>query len=69
MAGMVKKTKKAVRIRTRRKTTTTAPHADVWKKILADQQLIREELQKGTSLKELEKVYGFHFAPLPPATG
>ncbi|MBL7727096.1 MAG: hypothetical protein JNM68_05405 [Dinghuibacter sp.] len=66
MAGMVKKTKKVVRTRTRRKATNA--HTDIWKKILADQQLIRDELQKGTSLKELEKIYGFRFASLPPAT-
>lgn len=34
------------------------------KKMLKDQKIIREALQKGISLKELEKTHGFKFARL-----
>lgn len=36
-------------------------NADIWLKIIADQKLIREELQKGTSFQELREKYGFVF--------
>lgn len=37
---------------------------EIFQKILADQKIIREALQNGTPLKELEKKYGFRFARL-----
>lgn len=38
--------------------------AEMLKKILADQKIIRDALQNGVSLKELEKKHGFEFARL-----
>ncbi len=38
--------------------------AEIFQKILADQKLIREALQNGISLKELEEQHGFKFARL-----
>lgn len=38
--------------------------AEMFQKILADQKIIREALQNGVSLKELEQKHGFKFARL-----
>lgn len=46
----------------------TMTNKDIWLKILADQKLIREELRKGLSLKEIEGKHGFKFASLPNIT-
>ena len=35
-------------------------------KILTDQKIIRDAIEKGIPLKELQKKHGFKFAPLPP---
>lgn len=43
--------------------------AEMFQKILADQKIIREALQNGVSLKELEKTHGFKFARLRNITG
>jgi hypothetical protein len=40
--------------------------AEMVQKMLADQKIIREAIQNGISLKELEKTHGFKFATLPP---
>lgn len=40
--------------------------AEMVKKMLDDQKIIREAIQNGTSLKELEKTHGLKFATLPP---
>jgi hypothetical protein len=37
---------------------------EIWLKIVADQKIIREALEKGVSLKELEETHGFRFARL-----
>lgn len=37
---------------------------EIWLKMLADQKIIREALEKGISLKELEKTHGYRFARL-----
>ncbi len=34
-------------------------------KMLADQKIIRDAVEKGIPLKELQKKHGFKFAPLP----
>jgi hypothetical protein len=63
MAGVVNKTKRVVRSRGKRKATAM-PNAEIWKKILADQQLIRELRRKGVSYEELRDKYGFKFATI-----
>ena len=54
-----------VKLDTENKPANTQPkkmtNAEIWLKILADQKLIREELQKGTSFQELKDKYGFVF--------
>lgn len=40
--------------------------AEMVQKMLADQKIIREAIQNGIPLKELQKKYGFKFASLPP---
>ncbi len=40
--------------------------AEMVQKMLADQKIIREAIQNGISLKQLEKTHGFKFATLPP---
>jgi hypothetical protein len=35
-------------------------------KMLADQKIIRDAVEKGIPLKELQKKHGFKFAPLRP---
>lgn len=37
---------------------------EMFKKMLADQKIIREAIQNGTSLEQLEKDHGFTFARL-----
>lgn len=54
-------------IRSRRKSKTRPmTKAEMVRKMLADQKIIREAIQNGISLKELEKTHGFKFATLPP---
>ncbi|HUC82007.1 MAG TPA: hypothetical protein VMR70_13910 [Flavisolibacter sp.] len=38
--------------------------AEIFQKIVADQQIIHKALQNGVPLKELEKTHGFKFARL-----
>jgi hypothetical protein len=40
--------------------------AEMVQKMLADQKTIREAIQNGISLVQLEKTHGFKFATLPP---
>jgi hypothetical protein len=39
--------------------------AEMVRKMLADQQAIREAIQNGIDLKELKNTHGLSFAPLP----
>ncbi len=65
MAGTANKSKPVVRSR-RKSKVTPMTKAEMVKKMLADQKIIREAVQNGTPLKELEKKHGFKFATLPP---
>lgn len=65
MAGVAKKTKKTVTRSRSKRTITPMTKAEMFKKILADRQIIREALLKGIPLEELEKTHGFKFAVLP----
>jgi len=59
-------TKKAVR--SKRKSKAKAKpmtKLEMVQKMLADQKIIREAIQNGIPLKELEKTHGFKFATLP----
>lgn len=51
----------------RRKQSKDKPmtRTEMVKKMLADQKIIRDAVQKGIPLKELQKKYGFKFASLP----
>lgn len=40
--------------------------AEMVQKMLADQRTIREAIQNGINLHQLEKTHGLHFATLPP---
>ncbi len=53
---------------TTKKATKTVQmtKAEMVQKMLADQKIIREAIQNGISLLELEKTHGFKFATLPP---
>ena len=61
MAGAVKKPKTVVRSRSKQKAKLMTK-AEMVKKMLADQQIIREARQKGISYEELKEKYGFEFA-------
>lgn len=52
-------------IRSKRTKPKAMKRAEMVQKMLADQKTIRDAIQKGTPLKELEKTHGFKFAPLP----
>ena len=56
--------KKAVRSKRRAKAKPMTK-AEMIQKMLADQKIIREAIQNGTSLEQLEKDHGFTFARLP----
>ena len=58
-------TKKAVRSK-RSSKAKPMTKLEMVQKMLADQKIIREAIQNGTSLKELEKTHGFKFARLRP---
>ncbi len=66
MSSVKNVSKKSVRSK-RKSKVTAAPmtKVEMFKKMLADQKIIREALQNGTPLKELEKTHGFKFATLP----
>lgn len=58
--------KKSVRSN-RKSKVKAAPltKVEMFQKMLDDQKIIREALQNGIPLKELEKSHGFKFATLP----
>lgn len=53
---------------TRKKKPKAMPmtRTEMVKKMLSDQKLIRDAVEKGIPLKELQKKHGFKFASLPP---
>jgi hypothetical protein len=65
MGTAARKPKSVVRSR-RRSKVKSMTKAEMVQKMLADQKIIREAIQNGISLKELEKTHGFKFATLPP---
>jgi hypothetical protein len=65
MGSTVNKSKSIVRSGRRQKAKPMTK-AEMIQKMLADQKIIREAIQKGIPLKELEKTHGFKFATLPP---
>ena len=65
MATTANKSKTVVRLRHKPKAKVMTK-AEMVQKMLADQKIIREAMQNGTPLKELQKKYGFKFASLPP---
>ena len=58
---------------TKKKTSRSKPiskakpmtKVEMFQKMLADQKIIREAVQNGIPLKELEKTHGLKFANLP----
>ena len=58
---------------TKKKTSRSKPifkakpmtKVEMFQKMLADQKIIREAVQNGIPLKELEKTHGLKFATLP----
>jgi hypothetical protein len=62
MATVIVKPKKSVR---RRPKTKPMTKLEMVQKMLADQKIIREALQNGIPLEQLEKTHGFKFARLP----
>jgi hypothetical protein len=65
MSTAARKPKSVVRSG-RRSKVKSMTKAEMVQKMLADQKIIREAIQNGISLKELEKTHGFKFATLPP---
>ncbi len=65
MASTANKSKSHVRS-SRKKNAKTMTKTEMVQKMLADQKVIREAVQNGISLKELQKTHGFKFATLPP---
>jgi hypothetical protein len=65
MASIANKSKPVVRSR-RKPKSKAMTKAEMVQKMLADQKLIREAIQNGIPLKELEKKHGLKFATLPP---
>ncbi len=63
MATTVIKPKKSVRAK-RRPKAKPMTRLEMVQKMLSDQKIIGEALQKGISLKQLEKSHGYHFARL-----
>lgn len=64
MATAIVKPKKSVRAK-RKPKVKPMTRLEMVQKMLADQKLIGEALQKGISLEQLEKTHGFKFARLP----
>lgn len=50
----------------RKKAVKPMTKADMVRKMLADQQVIKEAIQNGIDLKELKNTHGLSFASLPP---
>jgi hypothetical protein len=65
MAVTAKKPATAIR-KKRTKKPVPMTKAEMVQKMFADQKIIREAIQNGTDLKELEKPHGLKFAALPP---
>lgn len=65
MAGTVKKSKTVIHSR-RKAVAKPMTKAEMVHKMIADQKIIRDAIQNGTPLKELQKKHGFKFASLPP---
>jgi hypothetical protein len=65
MASTANKSRSSVRS-SRKKKAKTMTKIEMVQKMLSDQKVIREAVQKGVSLKELEKTHDFKFATLPP---
>ena len=63
MATAIVKPKKSVRAK-RRPKAKPMTRLEMVQKMLADQKIIGEALQKGISLKQLEKSHGYKFARL-----
>ena len=52
-------------IRSKQSGTKPMTRTEMVQKMLIDQKTIRDAIQNGTLLKELEKTHGFKFAPIP----
>ena len=63
MPSVIVKAKKTERSK-RRSKAKPMTKLEMVQKMLADQKIIGEALQKGISLKQLEKSHGYHFARL-----
>ena len=63
MPSVIVKAKKTERSK-RRPKAKPMTRLEMVQKMLADQKIIGEALQKGISLKQLEKSHGYHFARL-----
>ena len=61
MSSVAVKSKKVVRA-SRKPKTKPMTKLEMVQKMLADQKIIREAIQNGIPLKELEKTHGFKFA-------
>jgi hypothetical protein len=64
MATAIVKANKTVRSK-RRPKAKPLTRLEMVQKMLADQKTIREALQNGIPLEQLEKTHGFKFAILP----
>lgn len=64
MSTIAVKSKKVVHAK-RRPNAKPMTKLEMVQKMLADQKIIREAIQNGIPLKELEKTHGFKFAILP----
>ncbi len=63
---MVSIAKKSKHInRSKRSEAKAMTRTEMVQKMLIDQKTIRDAIQNGIPLKELEKKHGFKFAPLP----
>jgi hypothetical protein len=63
MASVIVKPKKSVRAK-RRPKAKPMTKLEMVQKMLADQKIIGKALEKGISLKQLEKSHGYKFARL-----
>lgn len=61
MAGVARNTKKTVTRSRSKRTATPMTKAEMLKKMLADQKIIREARKNGISYEELTRMYGFKF--------
>jgi len=64
MASIANKPKHVIRSK-RKPKSKAMTRTEMVQKMLADQKIIRDAIQNGIPLKELEKTHGFKFAPLP----